>query len=81
MPRQCVRAASAGHSGEGFAVPRHSIVVGIDGSAPSEAALGWAAHEAFLRGVGLYLIHAFPWAPPVFSPIPVVPRTGRTLSG
>lgn len=39
-----------------------SILVGVDGSAPSDAALGWAAHEASLRGVGLSLVHAFAWS-------------------
>ncbi|GAB3979354.1 universal stress protein [Actinoallomurus acanthiterrae] len=48
-------------------MPRRSIVVGIDGSAPSEAALEWAVHEASLRGVGLCLIHVFPSAPSVLS--------------
>ena len=34
------------------------IVVGVDGSAPSEAALDWAAAEAQLRHAPLHLIHA-----------------------
>ena len=36
------------------------IVVGIDGSPPSQAALAWAIEEARLRGLGLQIIHAFP---------------------
>jgi nucleotide-binding universal stress UspA family protein len=36
------------------------IVVGIDGSPRSQAALSWAADEARLRGLGLRIIHAFP---------------------
>jgi nucleotide-binding universal stress UspA family protein len=36
------------------------IVVGIDGSPQSQAALSWAIDEARLRGLGLRIIHAFP---------------------
>lgn len=36
------------------------IVVGIDGSPPSQVALAWALEEARLRGLGLRIIHAFP---------------------
>ena len=35
------------------------IVVGIDGSPESEAALAWAINEARLHGRGLRVIHAF----------------------
>lgn len=38
------------------------IVVGVDGSAPSQAALRWALAEARRRHVALDLIHA--WLPP-----------------
>jgi nucleotide-binding universal stress UspA family protein len=38
---------------------RGLVVVGIDGSAGSTAALRWAATEARLRGVGLRLVHAW----------------------
>ncbi|MBC6463589.1 universal stress protein [Actinomadura sp. HBU206391] len=41
---------------------RRSILIGVDGSPPSDAALRWAAHEASLRGVGLCLVHAFAWS-------------------
>jgi nucleotide-binding universal stress UspA family protein len=37
------------------------IVVGIDGSPASRAALGWAMHEATLRGAPLHIVHA--WRP------------------
>lgn len=37
---------------------RHSIVVGVDGSAPSELALDWAAAEAHGQGAPLHLLHA-----------------------
>jgi len=34
------------------------IVVGVDGSAPSDAAVRWAAREAAMRNLGLTLVHA-----------------------
>jgi nucleotide-binding universal stress UspA family protein len=44
------------------------IVVGVDGSEPSEVALRWAADEARLRGIGLHVVScwdfpALPWGP------------------
>lgn len=48
------------------AVPR--IVVGIDGSAPSRRALGWAASEARLRGAVLHVLH-FATYPVGFGPV------------
>lgn len=44
------------------------IVVGVDGSEPSEAALRWAATEAHRRGVGLQVVTCWsypmlPWGP------------------
>ncbi|WP_052466866.1 universal stress protein [Mobilicoccus massiliensis] len=39
-------------------VPTGAVVVGIDGSAPAEAALVWAATEARRRGLRLHLIFA-----------------------
>jgi nucleotide-binding universal stress UspA family protein len=44
----------SGNSGNG------RIVVGIDGSPQSAAALAWAVDEARLRGLGLHIMHAFP---------------------
>ncbi|TVY05097.1 universal stress protein [Mycolicibacterium porcinum] len=41
---------------------RHGIVVGVDGSSSSDAAVAWAAETAVLRGVGLTLVHALPGA-------------------
>lgn len=38
--------------------PRDSIVVGMDGSAPADAALDWAAEQASLEGRPLVLVHA-----------------------
>jgi nucleotide-binding universal stress UspA family protein len=39
---------------------RSGIVVGVDGSPASKAAVCWAARDAALRGVGLTLIHVLP---------------------
>jgi nucleotide-binding universal stress UspA family protein len=41
------------------AVPLRRIVVGVDGSAASQAALRWAAGEAGLRRAGLLVIHVW----------------------
>ena len=43
---------------------RLGIVVGVDGSAESEAAVRWAAREAIMRGLPLTMIHAV-------APVPV----------
>lgn len=46
--------------------PMHPIVVGVDGSAPSHAALRYACEEAEVRGLPLSLLHA--WQPfPAFA--------------
>ncbi|MGA8207874.1 MAG: universal stress protein [Candidatus Dormiibacterota bacterium] len=37
---------------------RGRIVVGVDGSEPSQRALEWAAHEAVLRQANLRVVHA-----------------------
>ena len=45
------------------------IVVGVDGSHASLAALRWADHQAQLSGARLELVHVYSSAPPyVFSP-------------
>ncbi|MEK2478645.1 MULTISPECIES: universal stress protein [Streptomyces] len=51
--------------------PGRRIVVGVDGSAPSKAALGWAVGQAELTGAAVEAVYAwqFPyswwgWAPP-----------------
>ncbi len=36
---------------------RYGIIVGVDGSPESEAAVGWAAHDAAIRGLPLTLVH------------------------
>lgn len=35
----------------------YGIIVGVDGSSASDAAVGWAAHEAVIRGLPLTLMH------------------------
>ena len=47
---------------------RYGIIVGVDGSPASDAAISWAAHDAVLRGVPLTLMHvqdpiARTWSP------------------
>lgn len=41
-----------------------TIVVGVDGSDPSVAALRWAAEEAVLREAKLLAVHAWSYVPP-----------------
>jgi nucleotide-binding universal stress UspA family protein len=41
-----------------------TIVVGVDGSEPSHAALRWAAEEAELRGAELRAVHVWAFVPP-----------------
>ena len=48
----------------------YGILVGVDGSAESDAAIGWATREATMRGVPITLMHVVP-------PIP----NGRRLPG
>jgi nucleotide-binding universal stress UspA family protein len=47
-----------------------TIVVGVDGSPPSLAALRWAADEARLRDARLVAVHAWAHPPPVAVPGP-----------
>ncbi|MDA2804817.1 universal stress protein [Nocardiopsis suaedae] len=67
---------------------RGDVVVGIDGSAPGQAALEWAAREAEERGTGLLILHALnmplvsvPFGHPVrLTPTPeTAERAGRLL--
>ncbi len=51
------------------------VVVGIDGSAPSEAATGVAFEEASLRGVPLVAVHA--WTDHSHGPAPATEYTAR----
>jgi nucleotide-binding universal stress UspA family protein len=49
----------------------HTIVVGVDGSDASKAALRWAAAEARLRGARLLVVHAWMGYPPMTAGTPV----------
>ena len=51
-------------------VKRYGIVVGVDGSAASDAAVSWAAREAAMRNVPLTLVHMFKTFVPTFPQIP-----------
>src|ERR1700757_317731 len=52
-------------------VNRHGIVVGVDGSPPSSAAVCWAARDAAIRNVPLTLVHAYNTYVPTFPQIPL----------
>jgi len=52
-------------------VERYGIVVGVDGSAASNAAVGWAAREAAMRNVPLNLVHMFKTFVPTYPQIPL----------
>jgi len=52
-------------------VKRYGIVVGVDGSATSHAAVFWAARDAAMRNVPLTLIHALNTFAPTFPQIPM----------
>lgn len=47
--------------------PSERIVVGVDGSAPSDAAIRWAAREAAMRNTNLTLLYVMPPAPAVWG--------------
>jgi nucleotide-binding universal stress UspA family protein len=46
-------------------VKRHGIVVAVDGSVASNAAVSWAAHEGAIRHIPLTLVHMVKPSPPV----------------
>ena len=57
-------------------VTRYGIVVGVDGSAPSDAAVRWAAHEAATRNVPLTLVHMFSAFIPTYPQMPLADGVG-----
>lgn len=50
---------------------RYGIVVGVDGSAASNAAVFWAAREAAMRNVPLTLVHMYREFVPTFPQMPM----------
>ncbi len=51
-------------------VTRYGVVVGVDGSAASNAAVFWAAHEAAMRNVPLTLVHMLNPIVPTYPQLP-----------
>lgn len=50
----------------------YGIIVGIDGSPASDAAVSWAAHDAAIRGLPLTLVHVENPAAPTWSQAPLL---------
>jgi nucleotide-binding universal stress UspA family protein len=50
----------------------YGIIVGIDGSPESDAAVNWAAHDAAIRGLPLTLVHVENPAAPTWSQAPIL---------
>lgn len=59
------------------AASRGRIVVGVDGSAPSDAALAWAVEEAVIRGAEVVAVHALGVGPVVAA----LPQDGEAGPG
>jgi nucleotide-binding universal stress UspA family protein len=53
-------------------VKRHGIVVGVDGSAASYAAVNWAACEAAMRNLPLMLVYMFKPFVPTYPQLPML---------
>lgn len=51
---------------------RYGIIVGIDGSPESDAAVSWAAHDAAIRGLPLTVVHVESPAAATWSQAPVL---------
>jgi nucleotide-binding universal stress UspA family protein len=51
---------------------RYGIIVGIDGSPESDAAVSWAAHDATIRGLPLTVVHVESPAAATWSQAPVL---------
>jgi nucleotide-binding universal stress UspA family protein len=52
-------------------IKRYGFVVGVDGSAASDAAVVWAARDAAVRNIPLHLVHTFKTFVPTFPQIPM----------
>src|SRR5271170_2234026 len=50
----------------------YGIIVGIDGSPESDAAVNWAAHDAAIRGLPLTVVHVENPAAPTWSQAPIL---------
>ena len=60
---------------------RYGIIVGIDGSPESDAAVNWAAHDAAIRGLPLTVVHVESPAAATWSQAPRPRRiAGRATS-
>jgi Universal stress protein family len=75
MTRSTTTSKTADPGGAGPAAER-PIVVGIDGSAGSTAALRWAAAKVWCHGRPLAVICVV--APPAYSGYPIAPVPGWT---
>jgi len=51
---------------------RYGIIVGVDGSPVSDAAVSWAARDAAIRGLPLTLVHVEDPAAPTWSQAPIL---------
>jgi nucleotide-binding universal stress UspA family protein len=51
---------------------RYGVIVGIDGSPVSDAAVSWAAHDAAIRGLPLTLVYVENPAAPTWSQAPIL---------
>jgi nucleotide-binding universal stress UspA family protein len=50
----------------------YGIIVGVDGSPASDAAVAWAAHDAVIRGIPLTLMHVENPAAPTWAQAPLL---------
>jgi nucleotide-binding universal stress UspA family protein len=55
----------------------YGIIVGIDGSPASDAAVSWAAHDAAIRGLPLALVHVENPAAPTWSQTPILEESAE----
>ncbi len=54
---------------------RYGIIVGIDGSPESDAAVSWAAHDAAIRGLPLTVVHVESPAAATWSQAPALEQS------